>query len=49
MDWAAPGGFTASLNTDGFTKAQLDAKPTAIYSTTALQPRAYFLTVNYKF
>jgi outer membrane receptor protein involved in Fe transport len=49
MDWAAPGGFPAALNTDGFTKAKLDANPNAIYYTTALQPRAYFLTVSYKF
>jgi outer membrane receptor protein involved in Fe transport len=49
MDWAAPGGFPAALNTDGFTKAQLEANPNAIYSTSALPPRAYFLTLNYKF
>lgn len=49
MDWAAPGGFPAAINTDGFTKAQLEANPNAIYFTTALQPRAYFLTLNYKF
>lgn len=49
MDWAAPGGFPASLNTEGFTKAKLDANPNAVYYTTALQPRAYFVTLSYKF
>ncbi|MBL7816476.1 MAG: TonB-dependent receptor [Saprospiraceae bacterium] len=49
MGWSAPGGFPAALNRQGFTKAQLDANPNAVYSTLSLPPRAYFLTVSYKF
>lgn len=49
MSWAAPGSFPASLNTQGFTKANLDANPNAVYYTLSLPPRAYFLTVSYKF
>lgn len=49
MSWAAPGGFPASLDTQGFTKAALDANPNAIYSTLSIMPRAYFLTATYKF
>jgi iron complex outermembrane receptor protein len=49
MDWAAPGGFPAALNTQGFTQASLEANPNAIFSTLAIQPRSYYLTVGYKF
>ncbi len=49
MSWAAPGGFPASLDTQGFTKAALDANPNAVYSTLSVMPRAYFLTATYKF
>ena len=49
MSWAAPGSFPASLNTQGFTKANLEANPNAVYYTLSLPPRAYFLTVSYKF
>lgn len=49
MGWSAPGGFPASLNKQGFTKAMLDANPDVVYYTLSLPPRAYFLTVNYKF
>ncbi len=49
MGWAAPGGFPASLDTQGFTKAMLEANPQAIYATLPIMPRAYFLTVSYKF
>lgn len=49
MSWAAPGGFPASLDTQGFTKAMLEANPQAIYSTLPIMPRAYFLTLTYKF
>ncbi len=49
MSWAAPGGFPASLDTQGFTKAAYDANPNAIYSTLSIMPRAYFLTASYKF
>jgi iron complex outermembrane recepter protein len=49
MGWSAPGGFPAALDRQGFTKAQLDANPNAVYSTLSLPPRAYFLTASYKF
>lgn len=49
MGWAAPGGFPAALDTQGFTKAMLEANPQAIYATLPIMPRAYFLTLNYKF
>ncbi|MEA5460823.1 TonB-dependent receptor [Arcicella sp. LKC2W] len=49
MGWSAPGGFPAALNRDGFTKAMLEANPNAVYSTVSIPPRAYFLTVSYKF
>ncbi|RTY96847.1 hypothetical protein EKL98_16390 [Flavobacterium bomense] len=49
MGWAAPGGFPAALDTQGFTKAMLDANPQAVYSTLPIMPRAYFLTLSYKF
>jgi iron complex outermembrane recepter protein len=49
MSWAAPGSFPASLDTQGFTKAMLDANPQANYSSLSIMPRAYFLTVSYKF
>ncbi|MFV5703676.1 TonB-dependent receptor [Flavobacterium sp. XS2P12] len=49
MGWAAPGGFPASLDTQGFTKAMLDANPQAVYATLPIMPRAYFLTLSYKF
>lgn len=49
MGWAGPGGFPAALNTQGVTAASIAANPSAIYNTTALQPRAYFFTLGYKF
>jgi iron complex outermembrane recepter protein len=49
MAWSATGGFPPALDRQGFTKAQLDANPNAVYSTLSLPPRAYFLTVSYKF
>ncbi|MFN3848003.1 MAG: TonB-dependent receptor domain-containing protein [Spirosomataceae bacterium] len=49
MNWAAPGGFPASLDTQGFTKAAFEANPNAVYSTQSIMPRAYFLTLSYKF
>lgn len=49
MGWSAPGGFPASLDRQGFTKAQLDANPNATYATLSLPPRAYFITATYKF
>lgn len=49
MGWAAPGGFPASLDTQGFTKAMLEANKNAVYSTLPIMPRSYFLTLSYKF
>ena len=49
MGWAAPGGFPASLDTQGFTKAMLEANTSAVYATLPIMPRAYFLTLSYKF
>lgn len=49
MSWAAPGGFPASLDTQGFTKAAFEANPNAVYSTLSIMPRAYFLSLSYKF
>ncbi len=49
MNWAAPGGFPASLDTQGFTKAAFEANPNAVYSTQSIMPRAFFLTASYKF
>ena len=49
MSWAAPGSFPASLNTQGFTKAQLEGNPNAVYYTLSLPPRAYFMTLSFKF
>lgn len=49
MSWAASGGFPASLDTQGFTKAVLEANPQANYASLSIMPRAYFLTATYKF
>ena len=49
MGWAAPGGFPASLDTQGFTKAMLEANKNAVYATLPIMPRAYFMTLSYKF
>jgi iron complex outermembrane recepter protein len=49
LGWASPGGFPASLDTQGFTKAMKEANPDAIYSTLSIMPRSYFLTLSYKF
>jgi hypothetical protein len=37
------------LDTQGFTKAVLDANPQANYASLSIMPRAYFLTATYKF
>lgn len=49
MSWSAPGGFPQALDRQGFTKAQLEANPNAVYSTISIPPRAFFLSINYKF
>ena len=51
MAWAAPGGFPASLDTQGFTpamKAKAESE-NSVYSTLSIMPRAYFLTATFKF
>ena len=49
MSWAAPGGFPAALDTQGFTTSMLEGNPNAVYATLSIMPRAYFLTATYKF
>ena len=49
MSWSAPGGFPQALDRQGFTKPQLEANPNAVYSTISIPPRAFFLSINYKF
>ncbi|MFG4003348.1 TonB-dependent receptor [Flavobacterium aquidurense] len=49
MAWSAPGGFPASLDRQGFTKADVEANPNATYATMNLPARAFFLTGIYKF
>jgi iron complex outermembrane receptor protein len=49
MGWAAPGGFPAALDTQGFTKQMLEANKQAVYATLPIMPRAYYLTLSYKF
>lgn len=49
MGWSAPGGFPASLDRQGFTKADLEANPNATYATLSLPSRAFFVTGIYKF
>ncbi|MDZ7879958.1 MAG: TonB-dependent receptor [Saprospiraceae bacterium] len=48
MSWAAPGGFPASLDTQGFTKTMLEANKNAVYSTLPIMPRSLFVTFSYK-
>ena len=49
LGWSGPGGFPAALNRQGFTKEFIAANPTAVYATQGSMPRAYFLTIAYKF
>jgi outer membrane receptor protein involved in Fe transport len=49
LGWSGPGGFPATLNRQGFTKDFVSANPNAVYSTQGSMPRAYFLTMSYKF
>ncbi len=49
LGWSGPGGFPAALNRQGFTKEFIAANPDAVYATQGSMPRAYFLTVSYKF
>lgn len=49
MGWSRPGGFPAVLDNQGFTKEMVAADPNAVYSTTSLSSRAYFITATYKF
>ena len=49
LGWSGPGGFPAALNRQGFTKDYVAANPNAVFSTQGSMPRAYFLTVSYKF
>ncbi|HEX8330523.1 MAG TPA: TonB-dependent receptor [Hymenobacter sp.] len=49
LSWAAPGGFPAALDTQGFTPAMREANPTQVYSTLSVLPRALYFTAAYKF
>lgn len=49
LGWSGPGGFPAALNRQGFTKEYVAANPDAVYATQGSMPRAYFLTVNFRF
>ncbi|MEM6320274.1 MAG: hypothetical protein AAF960_21575 [Bacteroidota bacterium] len=49
MGWSAPDGFPAALDRQGVTSADLAANPNAVYSTLSIPPRAYFMTLIYKF
>lgn len=49
MGWSAPGGFPAALDRQGFTKKMMEDNPDAVYSTLSLPPRAYFVTMSYRF
>ncbi|GGD82698.1 hypothetical protein GCM10011514_53480 [Emticicia aquatilis] len=49
LGWSGPGGFPAALNRQGFTKEFVAANPNAVYSTQGSMPRAYFLTLSYRF
>ncbi|MCU7549731.1 TonB-dependent receptor [Chitinophagaceae bacterium LB-8] len=47
--WSGPGGFPMALDRQGFTPEYIKANPDAVYATQGSMPRAYFLTVSYKF
>jgi outer membrane receptor protein involved in Fe transport len=49
LGWSGPGGFPAALNRQGFTKDYVAANPNAVFATQGSMPRAYFMTVSYKF
>jgi iron complex outermembrane recepter protein len=49
LGWTGPGGFPAALDRQGFSKEFVAANPNAIFSSQGNMPRAYFLTLSYKF
>ena len=49
LTWAAPGGFPAALDTQGFTATMREANPTQVYSTLSVLPRALYVAATYKF
>ncbi|MEN8746725.1 MAG: TonB-dependent receptor domain-containing protein [Wenyingzhuangia sp.] len=49
LGWQGPGGFPSALNRDGFSPEFVANNPNAIFSTQGSMPRAFFLTVTYKF
>jgi outer membrane receptor protein involved in Fe transport len=48
MSWAKAGSFLASLDRQSLTKAQVAANPNDTFSIVTIQPRAAFLSVDYK-
>jgi iron complex outermembrane recepter protein len=49
MEWLAPGNFPTNTNREAITKTFVAANPNSLYTSLRNMPRAYFLTVSYKF
>ena len=49
MSWAKAGSFLAALDRQSLTQAQVASNPNDTFSVVTIQPRAAFLTVDYKF
>ena len=49
MTWGAPGGFPNTYARTDFSVAQKEANSSAYFPIGGTQPRAYFLTVTYRF
>jgi outer membrane receptor protein involved in Fe transport len=49
LGWSGPGGFPAALNRQGFTKEFIAANPNSVFATQGSMPRAFFVTIDYKF
>lgn len=49
MAWEGPGNFTEANNVENFTSDAVAANPNAVFTTQSIMPRAFFLTLGYKF
>lgn len=49
MSWARSGGFLASLDRQGLTKADVAANPNQLFNIVPVQPRSFWLTGTVKF
>ena len=49
MSWGRAGGFFASLDRQGLTKAAVAANPNQSFTVVAIQPRSYWLSASVKF